>query len=193
MAYSSTLRLIKPLRIYGEEEIIPFFAHDSASINAGSFVKVKGSGWKNTVAANNYGGGVEVAGDAGASYAGVYSQRMMVSAQVTIAGTGDANKIVGLILKDVRETDENGEQLKFRPRKAAELDCVISGQANPVLTKGVILVYSTGAVAGDLAYISATNGQLDVGTANVGPVPVSVGKYLGDADDDGFALLKLEL
>ena len=46
---------------------------------------------------------------------------------------------LGMLLYDVREDDENGEKLIFNPRKAAENDYVISGQAVPILTRGIVL------------------------------------------------------
>ena len=54
------------------------------------------------------------------------------------AGAGDT--ILGITLFDQRETDENGELLKFRPHKAAELEAVISGQAMPVVRKGLFAI-----------------------------------------------------
>jgi len=50
------------------------------------------------------------------------------------------------LLNDVREVDENGEKLIFKPRKAAEMQCAVSGQAVPIAIRGVFL-YS--GIAGD--------------------------------------------
>ena len=38
MAYSSTKRLIKPFRGYGEHEVINMFAFDLETVNKGTFV-----------------------------------------------------------------------------------------------------------------------------------------------------------
>lgn len=187
MAFSSTKRLIKPFRAYSEQEVINLFAYDLDSVNKGTFVKVSSSGWVNTQDPLNIYNGVAV----GASYFGTVADRYANTARVTIAGTGDNNKVIGLLLQDVRETDENGEKLVFHPRKAAELQCVVSGQAVPILRRGLVLAYATGATAGNTAYINA-NGEIDTNNilTNSG---ARVGSYLGTADSDGYTLLALDL
>lgn len=189
MAYSSTKRLIKPFRGYGEHEVINMFAFDLETVNKGTFVKVLGAGWKNTDDALN----ITSATSAGASYSNVVSDRYSTTARVTTAGTGDLGKVIGLLLNDVRETDENGEKLIYNPRKAAELSAVVSGQTVPILKRGVILAYATGATAGNSAFINA-NGELESNsTIYGGSGGAKVGTYLGSADDDGYALLNLDL
>ncbi len=189
MAYSSTKRLIKPFRGYGEHEVINMFAFDLETVNKGTFVKVLGAGWKNTDDVLN----ITSATSAGASYSNVVSDRYSTTARVTTAGTGDLGKVIGLLLNDVRETDENGEKLIYNPRKAAELSAVVSGQTVPILKRGVILAYATGATAGNSAFINA-NGELESNsTIYGGSGGAKVGTYLGSADDDGYALLNLDL
>lgn len=189
MAYSSTKRLIKPFRGYGEHEVINMFAFDLETVNKGTFVKVLGAGWKNSDDALN----ITSATSAGASYNNVVSDRYSTTARVTTAGTGDLGKVIGLLLNDVRELDENGEKLIYNPRKAAELSAVVSGQTVPILKRGVILAYATGATAGNSAFINA-NGELESNsTIYGGSGGAKVGTYLGSADDDGYALLNLDL
>lgn len=189
MPYSSTKRLIKPFRGYGEHEVINMFAFDLETVNKGTFVKVLGAGWKNTDDALN----ITSATAVGASYSNVVSDRYSTTARVTTAGTGDLGKVIGLLLNDVRETDENGEKLIYNPRKAAELSAVVSGQTVPVLKRGVILAYATGATAGSSAFINA-NGELESNSVIYGGAGgAKVGTYLGSADDDGYALLNLDL
>lgn len=189
MAYSSTKRLIKPFRGYGEHEVINMFAFDLETVNKGTFVKVLGAGWKNTDDVLN----ITSANSVGASYSNVVSDRYSTTARVTTAGTGDLGKVIGLLLNDVRETDENGEKLIYNPRKAAELSAVVSGQTVPILKRGVILAYATGATAGNSAYIN-TNGELETNSVIYGGSGgAKVGTYLGSADDDGYALLNLDL
>jgi hypothetical protein len=84
---------------------------------------------------------------------------------------------------DVRELDENGEKLVYNPRKAAEMNVVVSGQVVPVLTKGVVLyegvnssLISTSANAGAPVYVSSTAGELT--TTDPGGTAV-VGRLLG--------------
>ena len=189
MAYSSTKRLIKPFRGYGEHEVINMFAFDLETVNKGTFVKVLGNGWKNTDDALN----ITSATTVGASYSNVVSDRYSTTARVTTAGTGDLGKVVGLLLNDVRETDENGEKLIYNPRKAAELSAVVSGQTVPILKRGIVLAYATGATAGNSAFINAS-GELETNASIYGGSGgAKVGTYLGSADDDGYALLNLDL
>lgn len=189
MAYSSTKRLIKPFRGYGEHEVINMFAFDLETVNKGTFVKVLGSGWRNTDDALN----ILSSNSVGASYSNVVSDRYSTTARVTTAGTGDLGKVIGVLLNDVRETDENGEKLIYNPRKAAELSAVVSGQTVPVLKRGIILAYATGATAGNSAFINA-NGELETNAGLYGGAGgAKVGTYLGSADNDGYALLNLDL
>ena len=120
-------------------------------------------------------------------------------AQVTTCTSGSgANKDVplGMLLYDVREDDENGEKLIFNPRKAAENDYVISGQAVPILTRGIVL-YSGATLAadtvnpGDTVYAAAA-GELAKDADYVADAP-AVGKALGMKDANNHILLKIEL
>lgn len=190
MAYTSTKNLLKPFRQNSEWEVIGFFGHDDER-NKGTFVKVAGSGWKNNDSNAVLGGGIEFGGAVGASYDGTVNQRYNLIGLTTPAGTGDANKVIGMLLYDVRETDENGNKLIYNPRKKAELQAVLTGEACPILSRGLVLAYATGAVAGQRAYIN-NSGELDTTTQNT-ISQVAVGKYLGSADSDSFVLLKLEL
>lgn len=189
MAYTSTTKLLKPLRQNSEWEVLGFFGHNIEQ-NKGTFVKVQ-DGWKNTDSSATLGGGLSFGGNNGASYEGTVNERFTVTALTTVAGTGDANKVIGILLQDVRETDENGNKLAFNPRKKAELQAVLTGEGCPILSRGIVLAYVTGATAGNRAFINNL-GVLSVVTADTGS-NVAVGKYLGSSDDDGYALLKLEL
>lgn len=190
MAYTATKLLIKPFRQSNVWEEIGIFGHDNER-NKGTFVKVAGNGWINNNSSAELGGGIEFGGANGASYDGTVNERYNLMALTTPAGTGDANKVIGMLLKDVRETDENANLLKFNPRKKAELSAVLTGESCPVLSRGLVLAYATGAVCGTRAFIN-NSGELDTTTENT-ISQVAVGKYLGNADADSYALLKLEL
>lgn len=192
MAYSSSKTLIKPLRNHSEHEVIPWYSLDAESANKGTFVKSSSNGVVFEDSNYTWAGGFTSAGDVGANYPGVISNRYRVTAQCTTAGTGDANKVLGVLLYDVRATDENGDRLVINPRKAQELQCVVSGQAVPILSRGHLLYYVTGsATAGDRAYIDG-NGEINV-NATLTHNAVAVGKFLGAQNSDGYALIKLEL
>ena len=147
---------LKAFRQYSEHDVVNLFSLTGNGItlpfNKGTLVSVNGDGWKNDASSD-----LDMLGDVGAAYSNTVSQRYGVPACVTVAATGD--NILGITLYDVKETDENGEKLVFNPRKAAELQAVVSGQAVPVMTKGVVLYNGvTGTPAGGGAAYAAANG-----------------------------------
>ena len=175
---------LKPFRDYDEHDVINLFAVNADSANKGTVVTANGNGvnFKDATSLDNL-----------SPFGNTLSAQFNVPWTVSAAASGSSKgQIVGLLLKDVRTVDENGEKLIYNPRKAAEMDVIISGQAAPILTKGLVLVsgivgtpnFGSGAAvsdqgAGDLkviAYASAT-----------------VGKFLGPKNDEGYALLKIEL
>lgn len=169
-----------PFRDYDEKDVINLFAFSGTlPATKGTLVKIQGNGFKATDE-------ISMLGDVGAAFGNTVSQRYGAAAKVSVPSSGEAP--LGMMLFDVKETDENGEQLKFNPRKAAEIGCVVSGQVVPVVSRGTFR-YS-GALGtpagGGVAYALA-----GVITANV--TTVTVGKFLGAADADGFVTLKLDL
>ena len=185
MAYSSSTKLIKPFRSYDEHDVVNLFAFDGTA-NKGLLVKVS-TGWSNT---DKNGGITQVANPHAASYNGTVSQYHVLTPRVTEAGAEDLAP-VGILLNDVRLTDDNGEYLIYKPARAAELSAVASGQAVPVLTRGLVLYKAAGISAGDVAFANG-NGTIS-GDATVPGSETVVGKFLGATDSDGYALLKLEL
>jgi hypothetical protein len=185
---------LRPFRQYNEMDVVNLFAYSGNAENgAAGIVATKGLavkvavGWTNDANSNP----VELLGSVGASYNNVVSQRYGVKPKVTIAASGDA--VLGLTLMDVRELDENGEKLVFNPRKAAEMGVVVSGQAVPILTKGLV-TYSgaLGAAVGNVAYVSGTAGEI-AGAATLPTNATKIGKFLSNNDANGTALLKIEL
>ena len=190
---------LQPFRDYDEHDVLNLFAFDDGAVvldtttvvYAGSVVKIK-NGWRNNHVTQ------DMIGDVGATYNNTVSQRWGVKATVEYCNGSSATEVpLGVMLYDVREYDENGEALKFNPRKQDELQCSLTGQAVPIATKGVFL-FATGAWATDPrlnsagASVYATgNGQL---THSLGaPANPKVGKALGTMDNDGAVLVKLEL
>jgi hypothetical protein len=108
---------------------------------------------------------------------------------VTDAGTGDT--VLGMLINDIREQDENGQMYKFYPRKAAENNHVLSGWTSPILTKGFVLISGAfngpAVTAGSNAYPSGA-GAISTTSANGA---VAIGKFWGAVDSQGFALLRL--
>ena len=175
---------LKPFRDYDEHDVVNLFAVNSANLNKGTVVVAEGDGLNldQPLAMDNL-----------SSIGNAVSSQFNVPWTVAAAPSGSAKgEILGLTLKDVKTFDENGEQLRFNPRKAAEMDVIISGQACPVLTKGLVLV---GDVVGSPAFGSgaavsdAGDGSLKV----VAYADATVGKFLGPKNSEGYALLKIEL
>lgn len=175
---------LKPFRDYDEHDVINLFAYSGASANKGSLVVAQGNGVNllDPTSLDNL-----------SSYGNTLSAQFNVPWTVTEA-TAAATKpqVVGMLLKDVRTTDENGERLIFNPRKAAEMDVIISGQAVPILTRGLVLVNGIQGAAPGYGSGAApfSSGNLFVtGAATTN----SIGKFLGPTGSDGYALFKLEL
>lgn len=139
MAYSIT-RLL-PLRDYDEHEVINMYSYDTNSGEAGTLVKVAAGNL--TLDPVSY-VGRDTANGGWASYTHARSQYPEVPLKVTAAGAADSGNILGMMLRDVRETDENGEKLLFYPEKKEELQCVLSGEAVPVARRGQFAVLAKG-------------------------------------------------
>jgi hypothetical protein len=204
MAANNTQSL-KPFRQHAETDVINLFTlqdddgdvvasyadlkADGGKMTKGILVSIKGNGWKNTDDPVNKTG----IGTPGASYANTTSFRYGATAAVEPYKAGE--EPIGITLWDVAEVDENGEKLIYHPRKAAEMQAVVSGQAVPILTKGIILYSGLMSAdppsAGDPVYADKTQGgQLHKGLQTDAP---RVGTALGDVDSNGFQLIKIDL
>lgn len=190
---------LRPFRDYDEHDVLNLFSYDTTGLTAGSINITKGSlvkiatGWKNYDSGVDLGGGIEFIGGAGTLQpTNVVSQRYGVTAKVVVSNTGETP--IGMTLFDVRDADENGELLKYYPRKAAEMQAVIPGQAVPVVTRGIFLVQGVlgSPTAGGTAYAGGT-GQITSSTGIGGIANVAIGKFLGAADTNGETLVKLDL
>jgi hypothetical protein len=176
-----------PFRDYDEHEVINLFKFSGTiPVDQGAIVSIK-NGW--TQSQNT-----ELLGAVGKSYTNTVSDRYGVTASVQLAGTGDANPL-GMLLHSVKEEDENGEKLIYNPRKVAEMEVVLSGQAVPIVSRGVFL-YSGDTIndqtvsAGQKLYSDA-NGLLTTGNSTN---QVAVAQALGSVDSTYKSILiKLEL
>ena len=174
---------LRPFRDYNEHDVINLFKFSGTiPANKGTLVKVIGNGWLTTDE-------LERLGSVGATYNNVQSERYGVAAAVGVAG----DTPMGMLLYDVKETDENGEKLIFHPRKQAEMEVALSGQAVPVVTKGTFLysgatLAAQSPVGGTTLYCGAA-GDITTGVAS----NVKVGKALGAPDADGVVLVRMNL
>ena len=186
---------LKPFRDYSEHNVINLFAfgdeavalNTTTTVYAGSCVKVK-TGWSNT-------NELQMLGDVGAAYANTVSERYGVSADVEYTDGGADEAALGITLYDVREYDENGEALKFNPRKQDELQACLSGQAVPICTQGIFLMAtgswaSSSSVVQDNDVFATGNGQITV--VGVKAINNRIGRTLGGPDADGSVLVKFD-
>ena len=182
---------LRPFRDYSEHDVINLFAFDGTSATRGAIVKlVAAKGWVN---------GADWKLDSSESMLGftlgnVVSERHALKSTVQLADSGDT--AMGMLLYDVAEYDENGEKLLYNPRKAVEMQTVVSGQAVPVVTDGIFLV--NGIYGDQLADAGVKAWALDdgqIGALAVGQEAnaVQIGKFLGAKSTNGDVLLKLEL
>jgi hypothetical protein len=176
---------LKPFRDYSEHEVINLFSFQgSYPTSAGTVVRI--------VKDNN-----PVPGSVSdISEISLFDNTLspLFSTIGTVSKTVNYNDTpapIGILLKDVREYDENGEYLLHNPRKAAEMDCILPHQAVPVLRRGVVLINGVETIdrgtgggdpeAGDAIFVG-DNGNL----ATDGLIPV--GKFLSGFDKDGYVL-----
>jgi len=189
---------LKPFRDYSEHDVINLFSFDDTAIildanaagivHAGSCVKVK-TGWSNDAETT------DMIADVGAAYNNTVSQRWGVAANVQLTDGGNDETVLGITLYDVREYDENGEALKFNPRKADELQSVLSGQAVPVATRGLFLTATGAWIAAQSVDINMdvfATGAGQLTTAGVKANDNRIGRTLGAPDSDGSVLVKFD-
>lgn len=192
---ASEITNMLPFRQYSDNDVVNMFALEDAStsIGAGTVVKVK-----NTTNGLN----ADFAhGQNGENYLNVqgnaYSPEIVNPLKVLKAGDGDV--ALGITLRDVRETDENGEKLRFYPQKKEELQCVVSGETIPVATKGIFTLmasaFSGSVVPAPLAELKVSaGGTLAInGNGSVVGQILATGKREGSADTHagGYAIAKL--
>ena len=190
---------LKPFRDYSEHDVINLFSFNDTAVildttaagivHAGSVVKVK-TGWTNDAET------VDMIDNVGASYNNTVSQRWGVAANVEYTdGVADDETALGITLYDVREYDENGEALKFNPRKADELQSVLSGQAVPIATRGLFLTATGAWIAAQSVDINMdvfATGAGQLTTAGVKANDNRIGRTLGAPDSDGSVLVKFD-
>ena len=140
MAFEIT-RLL-PFRQYDDNDVINFYSLDTETGEAGSVVKVSAADLQDEPVRYTQRGDSDswqtTMGNALSMYPEVPYKLTKVS------DTGAGVKPLGILLRDVRNKDENGENLLYYPRKKEELQCVVSGEAVPVATKGLFTINAKG-------------------------------------------------
>lgn len=190
---------LKAFRSYSEHDVINgLFTTTLGSVNKGTFVTIASAGGNPNV--NVTGTGLSAVtpfvgnlGDWGEAPAYATSLRFgITSNKVRAANSGEV--VLGVLLHDVRETNQYGENYAYIPnRNRYEDGIVTSGEGVKILTKGLIttngFVGTPSANTG--AYVSG--GVLVPCAYNKTLFPQLVGKFLEGADADSFALFKVEL
>lgn len=177
---------LRPFRVVDEHDVVNLFKFSGTlPASKGTMVYIH-SGWDADQ-------DLQLLGSPGASFNNTVSQRYGVTARVA-ACNDSGQAAVGLLLYDVRETDENGEKLIFNPTKAAQMQCVLSGQAVPFASKGVFLYSGVGGtpVGGQPAYLGVDGGPHANGVL-YNTLNTRVGTFLGAKDSRGWTLLKVDL
>ena len=153
---------ILPFRQYAEQDVVNLYALKGTDVNdnlatkgngdAGVFVSVSNGKLDDgpvTYASSSYLGKTDY------PYVG-RDQYPSVQLRAGAASTGDS--VLGMTLNQTALKDENGEKLLYYPQKALENQTVLSGQAVPVLTRGVVALNgSAGGDFGNNAYVDDTN------------------------------------
>lgn len=202
---ANTITRMLPFRQYNENDVINMFSLDTVTGEAGSLVKISSANLDldpiSLIERSDSLGFQNYLGNASSLYP-------EVPYKVTkVTNTGE--RPIGILLRDVRSVDENGENLQYYPRKKEELQCVISGEAVPIATRGIFMLNSK-ALAGGLApainsyAVPSANGTLTgVASPSATQKEYAVGKFIAtgqrvsqqdtDAYEGVYAILKLEL
>ena len=108
-----------PFRQYDDNDVVNMFAYDGTNVGAGTVVKVSAANLNDDLIDLVDGGSAFPT-----SQGNAYSPLAVNPLRVATAASGNA--ALGIILRYVRDTDENGEKLRFYPEKKEELQCVLS-------------------------------------------------------------------
>jgi hypothetical protein len=200
---STQITRLLPFRDYSEHDVINMYSLDAVTGEAGSLVGVSSANLDNDPVTLGVDGGAYLN-----TLGNAYSPYPSVPHKVTkVTATGQP--ILGILLRDVRSTDENGQSLQFDSVKRDELQCVLTGQAVPIAKRGRFM-FANSAFAGGVtpavndSILPATNGTLTGVTApSAAQLPYVVGKVLGtglrvseqdtDAFAGGYALIDLNV
>jgi hypothetical protein len=180
---------LKPFRSVNPYDVVNFFAHEEASVNKGTFVKLKGGVDPDATP-------MQFLQDLEGVPSRAKSMRAVNPNKVETAASGD--RPFGMLLYDVREENKFGEKYIYRPRyDRSEQQIVTSGESVPIVQRGIFEIngFSGAPDAGSGAVMHSTvDGQLVVvNKSSVTDKSLLVGTFLSQSGADGYALFQLEL
>ena len=160
------LRLL-PFRQYAEQDVVNLYSNASCNQrtdskgdgDAGVFVSVVSGNLNQGPTMYDH----NVSSDISWNTAGIphlgKDGYPIVPLKVDAAEAGaEAGTVLGVTLYQTALKDENGEKLLYYPQKALESQAVLSGQAVPVLSRGIItLSLSDGSTNGNTATMTLTD------------------------------------
>ena len=175
---------LKPFRQYSEVDVLNFYKLNTATGAKGTPVVISNSGFNGTNGAPTVFSNLASALNNG----NTYSPRWEVYPAVRAAVTGEVP--MGITLYDTLEVNQFGYSYLYDKQRKAEKEAVVSGEAVPILTKGVLNVYiGTGgytAAPGRFAIVGNTGAFASAATSTTTGV---FGKWLGCPDTEGYAPL----
>jgi hypothetical protein len=190
---------LRPFRDYSEHDVINIFGCDSVA-NKGTLVKPIRS-WKDDGSGSDSSksGPLKLTNNSvGGRFPNTSNFFFELNGVVTpTVNWNDTPKPIGILLKDVKEYDENGELLVFNTRKAEMMDVIIKNyNAAPILTRGLILINDI-----DISNRTGGGGNPDIGdTAYVGSGGkigtdgiIAIGTFLSPKDENGYCLVKISI
>ena len=198
-----------PFRSYDDNDVINFYSLDTITGEAGSVVRVSEADLNQQPVEYTTRGDSDSWVEQQGNALSLYPQ---VPYKVTkVSTTGAAIHPLGILLRDVRAKDENGENLLYYPEKREELQCVVSGEAVPIATRGIFTLNVRGLANGVAPSINdvaepSINGTVTGVTTTVVNHHIrkahGIGKFIGtgtreslsstDAFAGNYAILKLE-
>lgn len=187
---------LKPIRQFDENDVINFYSLVEASGNAGELVEYVS--W-NPSADDAY------TTDNLSPFGGTSVPRYVNAAKVKLATSGNESNVAGLLLVDVRQTDQLGRPLIYDAQRWNELNVVYSGQTVPLAKRGIFLVSGFTGTPGPGSGIGVStggNGNWRVLFPNAftptlnnptGVNTTSLGRFLSQTGANGYAFAYLDV
>lgn len=197
------MALLRPFRQLHENDVVNLYAYEgdipAEGVSRGSIVKIHtttGAGANKGWSADDEFENVSINNN----YPNTVSDRWAVKARIKLAASGDTVKPLGMMLYDVAEYDENGEKLLWHPLKGHEMQVALSGQAVPVLMRGIVMVNGiddpNGLAQANAKVYADDNGDITTESTGRQQIGRLLGPVVGSTalnGNPGDVLMKLEL